>query len=166
MRTRGEGDRTGKIITLWLSEDGVDDFTSAWPGGLAYGGSPGEALADYDADALHWSSVTWKDNRADDGTTPVPHVTRKHSSKVMIVNGGITDGVNAEEVIKSSAGDLVAVERPLFAYPDWPHIIRFGMPYSGPHSTGDMSSSRPTTLRGPIRPTCPISTGTLISAGA
>jgi 2,4-dienoyl-CoA reductase-like NADH-dependent reductase (Old Yellow Enzyme family) len=48
----------------------------------------------------------------------------------MIVNGGVTEGADVEEVITSGAGDLVAVGRPLFAHPDWPHIIRSGEPYN------------------------------------
>ena len=118
-----------KLITLRLSQDGVDDFIGAWPGGLAYAKAVGEALADCEADALHWSSFNWKDNRASDGTTPIPQVLRKASGKPVIVNGGISEGPHAEEVLDSGAGDLVAVGRPLFAHPDWPHIIRSGEAY-------------------------------------
>ena len=119
-----------KVITLRLSQDGVDDFAGAWPGGLAYARAVGEALADIEADALHWSSFAWKDNRAADGSTPIPLVIRKHSGKPMIVNGGIANGADSEEVLATGAGDLVAVGRPLFAHPDWPHIIRSGAPYT------------------------------------
>ncbi len=119
-----------KIITLRLSQDGVDDFAGAWPGGLAYARSVGHALADVEADALHWSSFAWKDNRASDGRTPIPQVIREASGKPMIVNGGIAEGADAAEVLKSGAGDFVAVGRPLFAHPDWPHIIRSGEPYA------------------------------------
>ncbi|MHB1108924.1 MAG: oxidoreductase [Devosia sp.] len=119
-----------KIITLRLSQDGVDDFTGAWPGGLSYARAVGRALADADVDALHWSSFAWKDNRADDGETPMPEAIRETSGKVMIVNGGVADGADAEQVIASGAGELVAVGRPLFAHPDWPHIIRSGETYA------------------------------------
>jgi 2,4-dienoyl-CoA reductase-like NADH-dependent reductase (Old Yellow Enzyme family) len=118
-----------KIITLRLSQDGVDDFTGAWPGGLAYARALGKALSDVAADALHWSSFNWKDNRANDGPDPMPGVIRKESGKTMIVNGGVADGADAEEVIASGNGELIAVGRPLFAHPDWPHIIRSGEPY-------------------------------------
>ena len=47
----------------------------------------------------------------------------------MLVNGGITDGKDADLVLDSHSGDAVVVGRPLFAHPDWPHIIRSGMPY-------------------------------------
>lgn len=47
----------------------------------------------------------------------------------MIVNGGIAEGSDAEEVLTSGAGDLCAIGRPIFAHPDWPHIIRSGEPY-------------------------------------
>lgn len=119
-----------KIITLRLSQDGVDDFAGAWPGGIAYARAIGEALRDVDADALHCSSFNWKDNRASDESTPMPNAIREASGKPMIVNGGIADGSDAEAALASGAGDLVAVGRPLFAQPDWPHIIRSGAPYA------------------------------------
>jgi N-ethylmaleimide reductase len=118
-----------KIITLRLSQDGVDDFTGAWPGGVDYARAVGHALKDVDADALHWSSFNWKDNRAKDDATPMPKVLRKASGKHVIVNGGISEGSHAEEVITSEAGDCVAIGRRLFAHPDWPHIIRSGETY-------------------------------------
>jgi len=119
-----------KIITLRLSQDGVDNFDGSWPGGVAYARAIGRALADVDADALHWSSFAWKDNRAGDEKTPMPTAIREASGKPMIVNGGIADGADAEEVIATGAGDLVAVGRPLFAHPDWPHIVRSGETYA------------------------------------
>jgi 2,4-dienoyl-CoA reductase-like NADH-dependent reductase (Old Yellow Enzyme family) len=118
-----------KIITLRLSQDGVDDFQGAWPGGVAYARAVGQALSDVDADALHWSSFNWKDNRATDDSMPMPKALRKASGKVVVVNGGISEGAHAEEVVTSGAGELVAVGRPLFAHPDWPHIIRSGEAY-------------------------------------
>jgi N-ethylmaleimide reductase len=119
-----------KIITLRLSQDGVDDFAGAWPGGLAYARAVGQALADVEADALHWSSFAWKDNRASDGKARRSPGHSQASGKPMIVNGGIAEGAHAEEVMESGAGDLVAVGRPLFAHPDWPHIIRSGETYA------------------------------------
>jgi N-ethylmaleimide reductase len=118
-----------KIITLRLSQDGVDDFAGAWPGGVDYARALGRALSDVDADALHWSSFNWKDNRAADDATPMPQVLREASGKTMIVNGGIAEGSHAGEVVASGAGEFVAVGRPLFAHPDWPHIIRSGEAY-------------------------------------
>jgi N-ethylmaleimide reductase len=118
-----------KIITLRLSQDGVDDFAGAWPGGVDYARALGRALSDVDADALHWSSFNWKDNRAADDATPMPQVLREASGKTLIVNGGISEGSHAGEVIASGAGEFVAVGRPLFAHPDWPHIIRSGEAY-------------------------------------
>jgi len=118
-----------KVITLRLSQDGVDDFTGAWPGGVAYARAIGMALADCDADALHWSSFAWNQNRDPSDPTPMPTALREASGKPVIVNGGIVDGTNAEEVLETGAGDLVAIGRPLFAQPDWPHIIRSGEPY-------------------------------------
>jgi N-ethylmaleimide reductase len=118
-----------KIITLRLSQDGVDDFAGAWPGGVDYARALGRALSDVDADALHWSSFNWKDNRATDDATPMPQVLREASGKTMIVNGGIAEGSHAGEVVASGAGEFVAVGRPLFAHPDWPHIIRSGEAY-------------------------------------
>lgn len=118
-----------KIITLRLSQDGVDDFGGAWPGGVEYARELGLALADCAADALHWSSFDWKDNRDPNSDVPMAAVIAKASNKPMIVNGGISDGADAEEVLDSGAGDLCAVGRPLFAHPDWPHIIRSGAPF-------------------------------------
>lgn len=118
-----------KVITLRLSQDGVDDFAGAWPGGVAYAREIGRALADCDADALHWSSFAWNQNRDDTDPTPMPKALRETSGKPVIVNGGIIDGATAEEPLETGAGDLVAVGRPLFAQPDWPHIIRSGEAY-------------------------------------
>ncbi len=118
-----------KIITLRLSQDGVDDFTGAWPGGVEYARALGEALADCDCDALHWSSFNWQDNRDPGSDTPMPNVIAEASGKPMIVNGGIAEGADCEKVLESGAGDLCAVGRPLFAHPDWPHIIRSGEAY-------------------------------------
>ncbi len=118
-----------KIITLRLSQDGVDDFTGAWPGGVAYAREVGKALADCDCDALHWSSFDWTDNRDPNSDIPMAKAIAETSGKPMIVNGGIAEGKHAETVIASGAGDLCAVGRPLFAHPDWPHIIRSGEAY-------------------------------------
>lgn len=118
-----------KIITLRLSQDGVDDFGGAWPGGVEYARELGKALADCDADALHWSSFAWKDNRDPNSDVPMAKALAEASGKPLIVNGGIADGAGAEEVFDSGAGDLCAIGRPLFAHPDWAHIIRSGEAY-------------------------------------
>jgi 2,4-dienoyl-CoA reductase-like NADH-dependent reductase (Old Yellow Enzyme family) len=117
-----------KIITLRLSQDGVDDFTGAWPG-VSYARAVGRALADVDADALHWASFSWSTNRAADEKTPVPVALRSESGKPMIVNGGIAEAADVEAAVAAGAGDLLAVGRPLFAQPDWPYIIRSGAAY-------------------------------------
>jgi len=119
-----------KLISLRLSQDGVDDFMGAWPGGTGYAQDVGTALADSAADVLHWSSFDWTDNRDASSNTPMPEIIRKASGKPVIVNGGIAEGADAEKVISSGAGDVCAVGRPLFAQPDWPHIIRSGAPYN------------------------------------
>ena len=54
---------------------------------------------------------------------------KEASGKTMLVNGGIADGPGAEAVFDTQAGDAAVVGRPLFAQPDWPHIIRSGMEY-------------------------------------
>lgn len=118
-----------KLITLRLSQDGVDDFLGAWPGGVEYARAIGAALADCAADALHWSSFAWKDNRDPNSDVPMPTAIAEASGKPMLVNGGIVDGPDCEEVLDSGAGVACVVGRPLFAHPDWPHIIRSGMPY-------------------------------------
>ena len=118
-----------KLITLRLSQDGVDDFTGAWPGGVSYARAIGAALADCAADALHWSSFDWQDNRDPDSDVPMPVAIAEASGKPMLVNGGIMDGPGAEAVMESGAGVAAVVGRPLFAHPDWPHIIRSGEPY-------------------------------------
>ena len=119
-----------KLITLRLSQDGVDDFNGFWPGGIEYAKSIGAALANCSADALHWSSFDWRDNRDPNSDIPMAKIIRKAAQKPMLVNGGIADGKDAELVLDSCSGDAVVVGRPLFAHPDWPHIIRSGMPYS------------------------------------
>lgn len=118
-----------KLILLRLSQDGVDDFTGAWPDGVKYAEAVGRALADAPVDALHWSSFAWSDNRDPNSSEPMPAVLRRASGKPLIVNGGISEGAHAEAVVTSGAGDLCAVGRPLFAHPDWPHIVRSGEPY-------------------------------------
>ena len=118
-----------KLITLRLSQDGVDDFMGAWPGGVEYARAIGAALADCAADALHWSSFDWTDNRDPNSDVPMAKVIKEASGKTMLVNGGITDGPGAESVFDSGAGEAAVVGRPLFAQPDWPHIIRSGMDY-------------------------------------
>ena len=118
-----------KLITLRLSQDGVDDFTGAWPGGVDYARAVGAALKDCAADALHWASFAWSDNRDPNSDVPMPKALAEASGKPMIVNGGIAEGADAETVIESGAGDVAAVGRPLFAHPDWPHIIRSGEGY-------------------------------------
>ncbi len=118
-----------KLITLRLSQDGVDDFAGAWVGGVEYARAVGAALADAPIDALHWSSFDWTDNRDSASDIPMPTVLREASGLPMITNGGIAEGDHAEAALTSGAADLCAVGRPLFAQPDWPYIIRAGVPY-------------------------------------
>lgn len=118
-----------KLILLRLSQDGVDDFTGAWQGGVEYGRAVGEALADAPIDALHWASFDWTDNRDPKSDDPMPKVLRDASGLPMITNGGIAEGAHAEKALATGAADLCAVGRPLFAHPDWPYIIRAGEPY-------------------------------------
>lgn len=119
-----------KVVTLRLSQDGVDDFAGAWPGGVEYARELGKALKDAPIDAIHWSSFGWDDNRDPNSDVPMPEVIREASGKPMVTNGGITEGEHGERAITTGAADLVAVGRPLFAHPDWPHIIRSGEPYN------------------------------------
>jgi 2,4-dienoyl-CoA reductase-like NADH-dependent reductase (Old Yellow Enzyme family) len=119
----------GKIISLRLSQDGVDDFTGAWPGGAAYAKQIGKVLKESAADALHWSSFNYLENRDPNSTTPMPVALREASGLPLITNGGIADGPQAELALSSGAADIVAVGRPIFAQPDWPYIVRSGVPY-------------------------------------
>lgn len=117
-----------KLITLRLSQDGVDDFVGAWPG-VAYAEAIGAALRDCAYDALHWSSFDYLTNRQTDSAEPLPTVIRRTSGKPMITNGGIADGAQAEAALTSGAADAVAIGRPIFAHPDWPYIVRSGATY-------------------------------------
>ena len=117
-----------KLIVLRLSQDGVDDFVGAWPG-TAYAEAVGAALKGSAYDALHWASFDYLDNRQADDATPMPTVLRKASGLPMITNGGIADGPQAEAALSSGAADMVAIGRPIFAQPDWPYIVRSGVPY-------------------------------------
>lgn len=119
----------GKLITLRLSQDGVDDFTGAWPGGVAYAQAVGEALKGSAYDALHWSSFNYLDNRDPNDPTPMATVLRRASGLPVITNGGIADGAAAEAALTSGAADVVAIGRPIFAHPDWPYLVRSGVPY-------------------------------------
>lgn len=119
-----------KIVTLRLSQDGVDDFTGAWPGGVAYATEIGKALRGCGADALHWASFNYAENRDPASSTPMPYALREASGLKMIANGGIDDGAKAEAALTSGAADMVAVGRPIFAQPDWPYIVRSGAPYA------------------------------------
>lgn len=118
-----------KLIVLRLSQDGVDDFTGAWPGGTAYAEAVGKALSDSAFDALHWASFNYRDNRFADDPTPMPTVLKRASGKPVITNGGIEDGPQAEAALVSGAADIVAIGRPIFAHPDWAYIVRSGAPY-------------------------------------
>ncbi|HRX36109.1 MAG TPA: hypothetical protein P5337_06900 [Aestuariivirga sp.] len=118
-----------KIITLRISQDGVDDFVGAWPGGVKYAAAVGKALKGSAYDALHWASFDYTDNRDPSSDTPMPTVIRKASRLPMIANGGIADGAGAEAALKSAAADMVAIGRPIFAHPDWAYIVRTGQPY-------------------------------------
>lgn len=117
-----------KLLILRLSQDGVDDFTGAWPGGTTYAEAVGKALADSAYDALHWASFNWQDNRDPKDPTPMPVVLKRASGKPVISNGGIADGAGAEAALTAGA-DMVALGRPLFAHPDWPYIVRSGVDY-------------------------------------
>lgn len=118
-----------KIVTLRLSQDGVDDFTGTWPGGVSYAAAIGKALRNSAYDALHWASFNYLDNRDPNDPTPMPQVLRKASGLPMITNGGIADGAQAEAALTSGAADMVAIGRPIFAHPDWAYIVRSGQPY-------------------------------------
>ena len=118
-----------KILTLRISQDGVDDFVGAWPGGTKYATAVGKVLKNSGYDALHWSSFNYLDNRDASNPTPMPAVIRKASGLPMITNGGIGDGAQAEAALKSGAADIVAIGRPIFAHPDWAYIVRTGQPY-------------------------------------
>lgn len=117
-----------KLITLRLSQDGVDDFVGAWPG-VAYAEVIGVALKDSAFDALHWASFDYLSNRQTDDATPMPTVLRRASGKPMITNGGIADGAQAEAALTSDAADVVAIGRQIFAHPDWPYIVMSGVAY-------------------------------------
>jgi 2,4-dienoyl-CoA reductase-like NADH-dependent reductase (Old Yellow Enzyme family) len=57
-------------------------------------------------------------------------VLRKASGLPVITNGGIAEGAQAEDVLTTGAGDMVAIGRPIFAQPDWPYIVRSGAAYN------------------------------------
>jgi 2,4-dienoyl-CoA reductase-like NADH-dependent reductase (Old Yellow Enzyme family) len=118
-----------KLITLRLSQDGVDDFVGAWPGGVTYAEAVGKALKGSAFDALHWSSFNYLDNRDPNDKTPMATVLRRASGLPVITNGGIADGPGAEAALTSGAADMVAVGRPIFAHPDWPYLVRSGAEY-------------------------------------
>lgn len=115
-----------KIITLRLSQDGVDDFTGTWAGGVATAREIGASLKGAPVDALHWASFAWRDNRDPSSDVPMSKALKEASGLPVMVNGGIDQGHAAEEVLSSGAGDLVGVGRPVFANPDWPQMVRSG----------------------------------------
>jgi N-ethylmaleimide reductase len=119
-----------KIITLRMSQDGVDDFVGAFPGGVTYARAIGKALKGAQIDAIHWSSFGWRDNRDPKDKTPMSTVIRKASGIPVITNGGIADGAEAEACLKEGGGDMVAIGRQSFTHPDWPYIVRSGVPYN------------------------------------
>jgi N-ethylmaleimide reductase len=119
-----------KIITLRVSQDGVDDFVGAWPGGVTYARAIGKALRGAEIDAIHWSSFGWRDNRDPNDKTPMSTVIRKASGIPVITNGGIAEGAEAEACLKEGGGDMVAIGRQSFTHPDWPYIVRSGQPYN------------------------------------
>jgi 2,4-dienoyl-CoA reductase-like NADH-dependent reductase (Old Yellow Enzyme family) len=118
----------GKIVTLRLSQDGVDEFTGAWAGGVQTAREVGRALRGSAYDALHWSSFGYRDNRDAASDVPMPTALRQESGLPMITNGGIAQGAEAEAAILDGAADIVAIGRPMFANPDWPQMVRGGHP--------------------------------------
>ena len=94
--------------TLRLSQDGVDDFDglARWRQLCRRRGAN-----TCSADALHWSSFDWQDNRDPNSPLPMPKV-RGASKNPMLVNGGITDGKDAELIFDNEAGDAAVVGRP------------------------------------------------------
>ena len=118
-----------KIITLRVSQDGVDDFVGAFPGGVEYTEAIGKALRGAEIDALHWASFGWRDNRDSNSKTPMSQVIKQASALPVITNGGIAEGVEAESCLTSNGGDMVALGRPSFTHPDWPYIVRSGVAY-------------------------------------
>ena len=118
-----------KLMTLRISQDGVDDFVGAWPGGVGYAAAIGKALRGSGYDALHWSSFNYLDNRDPNSETPMPTVIREASGLPLITNGGIAEGAHGEAAITAKAADIVAVGRPMFAHPDWAAIVRSGHPH-------------------------------------
>ena len=119
-----------KIITMRVSQDGVDDFVGAFPGGVKYAEAIGNALRGAEIDALHWSSFDWRDNRDANSKTPMSQVIKQASGLPVITNGGIADGAEAESCLTSGGGDMVAVGRPSLTHPDWPYIVRSGAAYN------------------------------------
>ncbi len=119
-----------KIITLRVSQDGVDDFVGAFPGGVKYTEAIGKALRGAEIDALHWSSFGWRDNRDPNSKTPMSQVLKQASGLPVITNGGIAEGVEAESCLTSGGGDMVAVGRTSLTHPDWPYIVRSGVAYN------------------------------------
>ena len=150
----------GKLLVLRLSQDGVDDFVGNWPG-TDYAKAIGTALKGSAYDALHWASFNYRDNRQTDDATPMPTVLREASGLPMITNGDIGDGQQAEAALTSGAADVVAIGRPIFAQPDWPFIVRSGMPYDwAPFDRKyvirpplDYGLAYPTELTDPLWPT-------------
>lgn len=59
----------------------------------------------------------------------MPAALREASGLPLITDGGIADGPQAEIALTGGAADIVAVGRPTFAQPDWPRIVRSGVPY-------------------------------------
>lgn len=119
-----------KMITLRLSQDGVDDFVGAWPDGVNYARAVGTALRGAEIDAIHWSSFGWRDNRDPNSKTPMSNVLKEASSLPVITNGRIFDGAEAESCLTSGGGDMVAIGRQSFMHPDWPYIVRSGVDYT------------------------------------
>ena len=118
-----------KIISLRLSQDGVDDFVGAWPGGVKYAEAIGKALRGADIDVIHWSSFGWRDNRDPKSKTPLSSAIRKTSGIPVITNGGIAEGDETEDCLKSGGGDMVAIGRQSLTHPYWPYIVRSGVKY-------------------------------------
>lgn len=116
------------IVTLRLSQEGIDDTSRRFAGGVAEAREIGAALCDAPVDALHWASFDWEDTRDPADDEPMPHALRAASGLPVIVNGGVHDRSAADRVLSSRAGDMVAVDRPLFANPDWARLVRDGGP--------------------------------------
>lgn len=114
-------------VGVRISQTKVNDFDYSWPGGDNDAKAVFSKLAETGIDFLHCSAHL--------GVTPIfgtqrslSGLARDYSGLPVITNGKLQDPNLAEQALKDSEGDFVAVAKGALGDPDWAAKTRAGTP--------------------------------------